>query len=165
MLADPLFDRLARALAGRYTLVRELGWGGMATVYLGTEVKLGRGVAIKVVAPATRAYLGSDRFQEEVLLAAQLSHPHVVPRFEADDVDRRRHRGEHGGLHEPGAGERRQADRPAQRRILPAGGAVRNAGRRAAVYRTERASDRGSRAQRPAAADPHGAPRASGAPR
>src|SRR5438552_813259 len=81
------------------------------------------------------------------------------------DVDRRRHRGGHGGLHEPGAGERRQADRPAQRRILPGGGAVRNAGRRAAVYRTERASDRGSRAQRPAAADPHGAPRASGAPR
>src|SRR5204863_512764 len=110
-------------------------------------------------------------------------HGHAVPRprpgerlrnREADggagrigtaDVDRRRHRGGHGGLHEPGAGERRQADRPAQRRILPGGGAVRNAGRRAAVYRTERASDRGSRAQRPAAADPHGAPRASGAPR
>src|SRR2546422_192144 len=47
MLTDPLFDRLARALAGRYTLVRELGRGGMATVYLGTDVKLGRGVAIK----------------------------------------------------------------------------------------------------------------------
>src|SRR5438094_8325206 len=86
MLADPLFDRLARALAGRYTLVRELGRGGMATVYLGTDVRLGRGVAIKLLAPATRAYLGSDRFQREVLLAAQLSHPHIVPLFEADEA-------------------------------------------------------------------------------
>ena len=87
MPADPLFDRLARALAGRYTLVRELGRGGMATVYLGTDVKLGRSVAIKLLAPATRAYLGSDRFQREVLLAAQLSHPHIVPLFEADEAD------------------------------------------------------------------------------
>jgi len=87
MPTDPLFDRLARALAGRYTLVRELGRGGMATVYLGTDVKLGRGVAIKLLAPATRAYLGSDRFQREVLLAAQLSHPHIVPLFEADEAD------------------------------------------------------------------------------
>jgi len=85
--ADPLFERLARALAGRYSLIRELGQGGMATVYLGTDVKLGRRVAIKVLAPATRAYLGSDRFQREVLLAAQLSHPHIVPLFEADEAD------------------------------------------------------------------------------
>ena len=87
MPADPLFDRLARALAGRYSLIRELGQGGMATVYLGTDQKLGRRVAIKVLAPATRAYLGSDRFQREVLLAAQLSHPHIVPLFEADEAD------------------------------------------------------------------------------
>ena len=87
MPVDLLFDRLARALAGRYTLVRELGRGGMATVYLGTDVKLGRRVAIKLLAPATRAYLGSDRFQREVLLAAQLSHPHIVPLFEADEAD------------------------------------------------------------------------------
>src|SRR3989454_518800 len=59
----------------------------MATVYLGTDVKLGRQVAIKLLAPATRAYLGSDRFQREVLLAAQLSHPHIVPLFEADEAD------------------------------------------------------------------------------
>ena len=87
MPADPLFERLARALAGRYSLIRELGQGGMATVYLGTDQKLGRRVAIKVLAPATRAYLGSDRFQREVLLAAQLSHPHIVPLFEADEAD------------------------------------------------------------------------------
>src|ERR671931_301710 len=87
MSADPLFDRLARALAGRHTLERELGQGGMATVYLATDVKLGRQVAIKVLPPTTRAYLGSDRFQREVLLAAQLSHPNIVPLFEADEAD------------------------------------------------------------------------------
>src|SRR5437867_11423494 len=87
MLTDPLFDRLARALVGRYTLVRELGRGGMATVYLGTDVKLGRGVAIKLRAPATRAYLGSDRFEREVRLAAQLSHPHIVPLLVAAEAD------------------------------------------------------------------------------
>src|SRR3977135_1941495 len=87
MPADPLCARLARALAGRYTLLRELGRGGMATVYLGTDVKLERRVAIKLLGPAPRAYLGSDRFQREVLLAAQLSHPHIVPLFEADEAD------------------------------------------------------------------------------
>src|SRR3989442_36573 len=87
MSADPLFDRLARALAGRYTLVRELGQGGMATVYLGTDLKLGRQVAVRALPPTTRAFLGSGRFQREVLLAAQLSHPHIVPLFEADEAD------------------------------------------------------------------------------
>ena len=87
MSDDPLLDRLAQALAGRYTVVRELGRGGMATVYLATDVKLGRRVAIKVLPPTTRAYLGSGRFQREVLFAAQLSHPHIVPLFEADEAD------------------------------------------------------------------------------
>src|SRR3989442_9244234 len=59
----------------------------MATVYLGTDLKLGRQVAIKALPPTTRAYLGSGRFQREVLLAAQLSHPHIVPLFEADEAD------------------------------------------------------------------------------
>jgi serine/threonine-protein kinase len=86
MAADPLFDRLARALVGRYVLVRQLGQGGMATVYLATDVKLGRQVAIKALSPVTRAYLGSERFNREVLLAAQLSHPHIVPLFEADEA-------------------------------------------------------------------------------
>jgi hypothetical protein len=59
----------------------------MATVYLGTDVKLGRQVAIKVLAPQTREYLGSERFLREVQLAAQLSHPHIVPVFEAGEAD------------------------------------------------------------------------------
>jgi eukaryotic-like serine/threonine-protein kinase len=87
MAAEQLFERLGRAVAGRYTLVRELGIGGMATVYLATDVKLGRQVAIKVLTPAMRAYAGSGRFQREVLLAAQLSHPNIVSLFEADEAD------------------------------------------------------------------------------
>jgi len=84
---DPLFQRVARALAGRYTVVRELGHGGMATVYLATDAKLARAVAIKVLPPATREHLGPERFQREVQLAARLSHPHIVPLFEADEAD------------------------------------------------------------------------------
>ncbi|MBI1967644.1 MAG: SUMF1/EgtB/PvdO family nonheme iron enzyme [Gemmatimonadetes bacterium] len=87
MTADPLFERLSHTLAGRYTLLRELGHGGMATVYLAVDVKLGREVAIKVLPPATRDFLGADRFQREVHLVAQLSHPHIVPLFEAGEAD------------------------------------------------------------------------------
>ena len=86
-MSDPLFDKFGVAVAGRYTLVRELGQGGMGAVYLGTDVKLGREVAIKVLPPSMRAYLGPERFQREVQLAAKLSHPHIVPLFEADEVD------------------------------------------------------------------------------
>jgi len=84
---DPLFDQVSVALAGRYALVRELGQGGMGAVFLGKDVKLGREVAIKVLPPTTRAYLGSERFQREVQLVARLSHPHIVPLFEADEVE------------------------------------------------------------------------------
>lgn len=87
MTADPLFERLARALAGRYRLERELGRGGMGTVFLATDVKLGRSVAIKVLPPNTREYLGDERFQREVRLVAALSHPHIVPLFETDEAD------------------------------------------------------------------------------
>jgi formylglycine-generating enzyme required for sulfatase activity len=86
-MTDPLFGQVSTALAGRYTLVRELGQGGMGAVFLGKDVKLGREVAIKVLPPTTRAYLGSERFQREVQLVARLSHPHIVPLFEADEVD------------------------------------------------------------------------------
>jgi tRNA A-37 threonylcarbamoyl transferase component Bud32 len=86
-MTDPLFDQVATALVGRYALVRELGQGGMGAVFLGKDAKLGREVAIKVLPPNTRAYLGSERFQREVQLVARLSHPHIVPLFEADEVD------------------------------------------------------------------------------
>jgi len=84
---DPLLERVARALEGRYTLERELGRGGMATVYLATDLRLRREVAIKVLPPRIHDSLGPDRFQREVQLAAQLSHPHIVPLFEAGEAD------------------------------------------------------------------------------
>lgn len=84
---DPLFNQVSVALASRFTLVRELGQGGMGAVFLGKDLKLGREVAIKVLPPSTRAYLGSERFQREVQLVARLSHPHIVPLFEADEVE------------------------------------------------------------------------------
>ena len=84
---DSLRERVARALEGRYRFERELGRGGMATVYLAIDLKLGRQVAIKVLPPRIRESLGPDRFQREVQLAARLSHPHIVPLFEAGDAD------------------------------------------------------------------------------
>jgi len=84
---DPLLDRVARALDGRYRFERELGRGGMATVYLALDLKLRREVAIKVLPPRVHDSLGPDRFQREVQLVAQLSHPHIVPLFEAGEAD------------------------------------------------------------------------------
>lgn len=78
--------RLQAALAGRYTVERELGQGGMATVYLAQDLKLGRPVAIKVLRPELSAMLGTDRFLREVEIAAQLSHPHIVPLFDSGEA-------------------------------------------------------------------------------
>src|SRR5213596_3687268 len=69
---------MAAALGDRYIIERELGRGGMATVYLAEERKHGRKVAIKVLRPEITAALGTDRFLREIGIAAQLSHPHVV---------------------------------------------------------------------------------------
>ena len=85
--ADPLLERVTRAVAHRYTVTRELGSGGMGTVYLATDHSLGREVAIKVLPPSTRQYLGADRFQRELQIAARLSHPHIVPMYEAGEAD------------------------------------------------------------------------------
>src|SRR3989442_1993275 len=87
MSGDPLFTRVATALANRYVVERELGHGGMATVYLARDVALGREVAIKVLPPTTREYLGGERFTRETQIAAQLSHSHIVPLFEAGEAE------------------------------------------------------------------------------
>ena len=84
---DPLFVEFQLALAGRYSLDRELGRGGMGVVYLARDVQLDRPVAIKVL-PPERA-LDPDvreRFLREARLAAKLSHPHIVPIFAVDEV-------------------------------------------------------------------------------
>jgi formylglycine-generating enzyme required for sulfatase activity len=82
--ANPLLAQVAVALGERYTLMRELGRGGMGTVYLGRDVKLGREVAIKVLLPQTRAMIGDERFQREVQVCSKLSHPNIVQLYEAD---------------------------------------------------------------------------------
>src|SRR5215213_8327169 len=70
---------LADALRDRYTLEHELGRGGMATVYLATDLRHRRRVALKVLDPALSAVLGPERFSREIETAAQLQHPHILP--------------------------------------------------------------------------------------
>ena len=69
---------LGAALADRYTIERELGSGGMATVYLAHDLRHGRQVAIKVLRPELAAVLGAERFLREIQIAAQLNHPHIL---------------------------------------------------------------------------------------
>jgi serine/threonine protein kinase/tetratricopeptide (TPR) repeat protein len=82
-----LLDRLRRSLEGRYELKRELGRGGMATVFLAEDLRHSRPVAIKVMHPETAAAIGSDRFLREIEIAARLSHPHIVPLFDSGNAD------------------------------------------------------------------------------
>ncbi len=81
-MSDPL-TRLAAALAGRYRVERELGAGGMATVYLANDVKHNRKVALKVLRPELAAALGHERFLREIEIAAGLSHPHILPLYDS----------------------------------------------------------------------------------
>ena len=71
-------DRLRAALADRYVIERELGRGGMATVYLAQDIRHKRPVALKVLHPALAQTLGPERFQREIELAARLQHPHIL---------------------------------------------------------------------------------------
>ena len=84
---DDLRPRLEKALAGTYTFERELGGGGMSRTYLVREKALDRRVVVKVLAPELLAGISVERFRREVLLAAQLQHPHVVPVLTAGDTD------------------------------------------------------------------------------
>jgi hypothetical protein len=79
--------RLSSALAGRYRLERELGAGGMATVYLAEDERHHRLVAIKVLHPELSAVLGTERFLKEIELTAQLQHPHILPLFDSGSAD------------------------------------------------------------------------------
>ncbi len=72
------YSRLRAALANRYRLDRELGRGGMATVYLAHDLKHDRPVALKLLHPEIAVVLGSERFQREIMLAARLQHPHIL---------------------------------------------------------------------------------------
>jgi tetratricopeptide (TPR) repeat protein len=72
-------NQLGSALAGRYTIERELGRGGMATVYLAQDLRHHRQVALKVLQPDLASSLGPERFLREIEIAASLSHPHILP--------------------------------------------------------------------------------------
>jgi serine/threonine-protein kinase len=74
---------LAAALGDRYRLERELGAGGMATVYLAEDVRHQRKVAVKVLHPELSAVLGPERFLKEITLTASLQHPHILPLFDS----------------------------------------------------------------------------------
>ena len=89
MTSPDLLTRLQAAVAGRYTIVREVGRGGMATVFLGDDLKLARRVAIKVLHPQLATGLGVERFHREIKTAAGLNHPNIVTLYDS---------GEAGGL-------------------------------------------------------------------
>jgi Tol biopolymer transport system component len=79
-------NRLATALSDRYRIERELGAGGMATVYLAADLKHDRKVAIKVLKPELAAVLGAERFVQEIKTTAALSHPHILPLFDSGEA-------------------------------------------------------------------------------
>jgi Tol biopolymer transport system component len=79
--------RLSAALADRYRIERELGQGGMATVYLAQDLRHHRQVAIKVLRPELAAVLGAERFVQEITTTAQLQHPHILPLFDSGQAD------------------------------------------------------------------------------
>src|SRR4029453_11760054 len=78
---------LALALADRYRIERELGSGGMATVYLAHDVRHGRDVAIKVLHPDLGAALGGERFLAVIRPTARLQHPHILPLLDSGAAD------------------------------------------------------------------------------
>src|SRR5687767_2090748 len=80
-------ERLRDALEQTYSIDRELGRGGMATVYLAQDRKHERVVALKVLHPDLAASLGPDRFLREIKLAARLNHPHILPLFDSGDAN------------------------------------------------------------------------------
>jgi eukaryotic-like serine/threonine-protein kinase len=84
---DQLLDRLEISLSDRYRIERELGAGGMATVYLAEDLKHHRNVAIKVLHAELSAILGPERFLKEIELTANLQHPHILPLFDSGSAD------------------------------------------------------------------------------
>jgi eukaryotic-like serine/threonine-protein kinase len=80
-------ERLQAQLADRYRFERELGAGGMATVFLARDLKHDREVAIKVLHPDLAATIGGDRFEREIKLAAKLQHPHILGLYDSGQVE------------------------------------------------------------------------------
>ena len=85
-MSDPV-ARLNAALEGRYPIERELGEGGMATVYLADDLKHNRKVALKALKPELAAVVGAERFLAEIKVTANLQHPHILPLFDSGEAD------------------------------------------------------------------------------
>ncbi len=81
------FDRLTAVLADRHALERELGPGGMATVYLAEDLKHHRKVAVKVLRPEPAAALCAERFVQDFTTAAKLEHPNILPSYDSGEAD------------------------------------------------------------------------------
>jgi len=79
--------RLAKALADRYLIEREIGSGGMAIVYVAKDLRHERRVAVKVLRPEIAAALGRERFLREIRIAAKLNHPHILPLYDSGEAD------------------------------------------------------------------------------
>ncbi len=86
-MAAPPSPQLNAALAGRYEIVRELGAGGMATVYLARDLRHDRHVALKVLKPELGAVLGVERFLSEIRVTANLQHPNILPLFDSGEAE------------------------------------------------------------------------------
>ncbi len=112
-------DQLAAALAERYRIERELGAGGMATVYLAEDLKHHRKVAIKVLKPELAAVIGAERFVREIQTVAALQHPHILGLIDSGELD--------GTAYYvmPFVGGESLRDRLAREKQLPVGDAVR----------------------------------------
>ena len=82
-----ILERLQARLSDRYSIERELGQGGMATVFLATDVRHEREVAIKVLHPELSASIGGERFEREIKLAARLQHPHILGLYDSGETD------------------------------------------------------------------------------
>src|ERR1041384_4655918 len=82
-----LASRLSTALAGRYAIERELGQGGMATVFLARDLRHDRQVALKVLRPELAAVIGAERFLQEIRVTAGLQHPHILPLHDSGEVE------------------------------------------------------------------------------
>ena len=86
-VTEVLADRLKTALASRYAIERQIGQGGMATVYLARDLRHNRKVALKVLRPELAAVIGADRFLHEIRVTASLQHPHILPLHDSGEVD------------------------------------------------------------------------------
>jgi serine/threonine-protein kinase len=86
-------ERLKAALGDRYRIDGEIGAGGMATVYLATDLRHDRKVALKVLRSELAASLGAERFLQEVRVTANLQHPHILPLFDSGEEEFMRPKG------------------------------------------------------------------------